>query len=77
MLIARFYFVAVVFSFEETNEAIDRFLSYSVTDRTFRTSRGGAEADIEVEVHEVEGEMEGKNFQTYVYSFSCLLIVRF
>jgi len=41
-------------------------LQYSVTDRTFKTSRGGAEAEIEVEVHEVEGEMEGKNFQTYV-----------
>ena len=67
---------AVVFSFEETTEAVDRFLSYSVTDRTSKTSRGGGEVEVEPEVQVVEEEeMEG-NMRTFYPSF-LVLVVRF
>ncbi|KAJ9566263.1 hypothetical protein OSB04_002229 [Centaurea solstitialis] len=51
---------AIDFSFEETTEAIERFLSYSVTDRKYRTSKGGDESDVEPEVQVIEEtNMEG------------------
>src|SRR5581483_12101453 len=70
LLIARFCFAAVVFSFEETTEAIEHFLRYSVIDRTFKTLRGGGEIEVEPEVQVAEEEeMEGKNFDTCVLPF--------
>ncbi|KAJ9567226.1 hypothetical protein OSB04_003192 [Centaurea solstitialis] len=51
---------AIDFSFVETTEAIERFLSYSVTDRRYRASKGGEESDVEPEVHVIEEkDMEG------------------
>ncbi|KAJ9564143.1 hypothetical protein OSB04_000109 [Centaurea solstitialis] len=51
---------AIDFSFEETTEAIERFLSYSVTDQKYRTSKGGDESDVEPEVQIIEEtDMEG------------------
>ncbi|KAJ9553182.1 hypothetical protein OSB04_017227 [Centaurea solstitialis] len=54
---------AVSFTFETTKEStelISHFLSYSVTDSTYRTLKGGEESDVEPEVQVIEEEeMEG------------------
>ncbi|KAJ9552353.1 hypothetical protein OSB04_016398 [Centaurea solstitialis] len=51
---------AIDFSFEETTEAIERFLSYSVTDRRYKASKSGEESDVEPEVQVIEEkDMEG------------------
>ncbi|KAJ9536184.1 hypothetical protein OSB04_un000644 [Centaurea solstitialis] len=54
---------AVNFTFETTEEStalISHFLSYSVMDRTYRTSKGGEDSDVDPEVQVIEEtDMEG------------------
>ena len=49
-----------------------------MTDRTFRTSRGSAEVEVEPEVQVIEEErMEGNKFiKRAFYIFSVILVVR-